>query len=44
MFQARFFIIFHFNSIENRNKLAAELDICDQLLLILQEYDEDSKK
>lgn len=31
-------------SIENRPKLASDLDISDQLLLILQDYDEDSKK
>ena len=31
-------------SIENRGKLAADLDISDQLLLILQEYDEESKR
>ena len=29
---------------ENRARLAADLDISEQLLIILQEYDEDSKK
>jgi hypothetical protein len=31
-------------SVENRPKLATDLDVSDDLLLILQEYDEDSKK
>ena len=31
-------------SVENRPRLASDLDISDQLLLILQDYDEDSKR
>lgn len=33
-----------FFSAENKSKLANDLDLSDQLLVILQEYDEDSKK
>ncbi len=32
------------NSTENKSRLANDLDISDQLLLIIQEYDQDSKK
>ncbi len=32
------------NSAENKSRLVNDLDISDQLLLMLQEYDEDSKK
>lgn len=31
-------------SVENRSKLTSDLDISDQLLLILQDYDEESKR
>jgi hypothetical protein len=31
-------------STDNKSRLANDLDISDQLLVILQEYDEDSKK
>lgn len=32
------------NNSENKSRLVSDLDISDQLLLMLQEYDEDSKK
>jgi NIMA (never in mitosis gene a)-related kinase len=39
-------ILIHISTLDNENKakLAADLDISDQLLLILHEYDEDSKR